>query len=129
MPARKTVNLWISNNKRGEGDNYARAREDYQDKVFEEILTISDDGSRDYTVDEDDGREVVDHDHIQRSRLRVDSRKWMLSKMDPKKYGDRIQQDSNVKIKDKRKQKWLVEVAHVDKAPAITDNNPDTAET
>ena len=33
---------------------------------------------------------TVDHEHIARSRLRVDSRKWMLSKMIPKIYGDRL---------------------------------------
>jgi hypothetical protein len=32
---------------------------------------------------------VVDHENIQRARLRVDSRKWILSKMLPKIYGDR----------------------------------------
>ncbi len=37
--------------------------------------------------------------------------------------------DADVDLIDKRERKWLVEVAHVDKAPAITDNNPDTAET
>jgi hypothetical protein len=31
----------------------------------------------------------VDHDHIARARLRVDSRKWILSKMLPRIYGDR----------------------------------------
>jgi hypothetical protein len=39
-----------------------------------------------------DGEPVlaVDHDHIQRSRLRVDTRKWLLSEMSPKVYGDRL---------------------------------------
>jgi hypothetical protein len=39
----------------------------------------------------EDGREVVDHDHIQRAKLRVETRKWMLGKMAPKKYGDKQQ--------------------------------------
>lgn len=32
---------------------------------------------------------LCDHDHVSRSRLRVDTRKWMLSKMLPKIYGDK----------------------------------------
>ena len=53
------------------------------------MLEISDDGSRDYTATED-GDEIPNHEHIQRSRLRVDSRKWLASKLAPKKYGDRL---------------------------------------
>jgi len=34
---------------------------------------------------------TVDHEHIQRARLRVDTRKWILSKMLPKVYGDKFQ--------------------------------------
>ena len=42
------------------------------------------------TADED-GKETVDHERIARSRLRVDSRKWVASKLLPKVYGDRLQ--------------------------------------
>ena len=35
-------------------------------------------------------RKLQDHEHIQRARLRVDTRKWMLSKMLPKLYGDKL---------------------------------------
>jgi hypothetical protein len=57
----------------------------------EDIIEISDDGSRDYVATSDeDGAHRVDHDHVSRSRLRVDSRKWLLSKLAPKKYGDRV---------------------------------------
>lgn len=73
-------------------ERYARATEIRHDHLFEEILEISDDGRRDYTVD-DEGRKVVDYEHIQRARLRVDSRKWMLAKMNHRKYGDKIQQE------------------------------------
>ena len=33
---------------------------------------------------------VLNGEHIQRSRLRVDTRKWYLSKLNPKKYGDKV---------------------------------------
>lgn len=88
MPAKTTVLRWLNDND-GFRTQYTRAREEQVDSIFEEMLEISDDGRRDYSVGED-GREVVDHDHIQRSKLRVETRKWMLGKMAPKKYGDRI---------------------------------------
>jgi terminase small subunit-like protein len=68
---------------------YARAREYQADHYADEILEIADDGSRDYTKDSE-GRLVVDHDHIQRARLRIEARKWTAAKLKPKKYGDRI---------------------------------------
>ena len=75
------------------GERYARAMEHRWDRMSEEILEISDDGSNDWIerqVGEDQTVTVADHEHIQRSKLRVDSRKWLLSKMMPKKYGDRL---------------------------------------
>lgn len=61
--------------------------------MAEQIIEISDDGTNDtYVVRDEKGNaleERVNHDHIQRSRLRVDARKWLLSKMRPEKYGDR----------------------------------------
>jgi len=77
-------------------ERYARAREDAADTLAAEILEIADDGSRDYkTVIGKDGEpiEVVDQDHIQRSRLRVDARKWIAAKLKPKKYGERVTQE------------------------------------
>lgn len=71
---------------------YARAREVGLHLMAEDVIDISDDGSRDYTTAAD-GREVPDHDHIARSRLRVDSRKWLASKLLPKIYGDKVQQE------------------------------------
>lgn len=67
---------------------YAHAREDRADLWADEIVMISDDGSRDY-VQTEDGREVPDHEHIQRSKLRVDTRKWVMAKHAPKSYGEK----------------------------------------
>lgn len=89
MPSKTTVLRWLRQNEEFRAQ-YARAREDQADAFADEILDISDDGRRDYVPDED-GHEVVDHDHIQRSKLRVETRKWLMGKMAPKKYGDRLQ--------------------------------------
>lgn len=88
MPAQSTVFLWLA--KHAEfSEKYARAREAQADAMLEEILEIADDGKGDKYVD-DEGNERTDQDVIARSRLRVDARKWAMSKMSPKKYGDKL---------------------------------------
>jgi hypothetical protein len=87
MPAHPTVLSWVDENKEF-SDQYARARELGYQGLADELLDIADDGRNDKFRD-DDGHVTVDHDVIARSRLRVDTRKWLLSKMLPKVYGDR----------------------------------------
>lgn len=67
---------------------YAGARARGYQLLADEILEISDE-SRDDIIETETGP-VTNHEVIARSRLRVDSRKWMLSKMLPKVYGDKI---------------------------------------
>lgn len=67
---------------------YARATTIRADLVFDDILDIADSQEGDVIIV--DGQEKVNHDNINRARLRVDARKWMLSKMLPKKYGERL---------------------------------------
>lgn len=69
---------------------YARAREAQADYLADEILDIADDSQYDIAVDAD-GKEIVNTNHIQRDRLRVDSRKWLAGKLKPKKYGEKQQ--------------------------------------
>ncbi len=91
MPAKTTVMRWLADKRYSEFcDQYAHAREAQADHFADEILAIADDGSND-TYTTEDGREIVDHDHIQRSRLRVDTRKWLMVRMAPKKYGDKLE--------------------------------------
>lgn len=68
---------------------YARACEDRAELMADELLSISDNVGHDLVI-LPDGREVVDNAVIQRDRLRVDSRKWLLAKLQPKKYGDKL---------------------------------------
>lgn len=73
MPARPTVYRWIRE-REDFRNNYVRATEDRADHMFDDMLEIADAGSP---------------EDVQRARLRVDTRKWALSKMIPKKYGDK----------------------------------------
>ena len=67
---------------------YAHARQTQYELLADEIVSIADEN---YTTDEHGVRERLSSEAIQRNRLRVDTRKWMLSKMLPKVYGDKIQ--------------------------------------
>src|SRR5215467_15796926 len=69
-----------------------RAREERADLLFERIAEIAEDATGDY-LKKEDGTLVVDHENIQRSRLRVDTMKWMASKLAPRKYGERVEHD------------------------------------
>ena len=73
--------------------HYAHAREAQADLLAAEILEIADDSSGDIITDKD-GRTRLDREFVARARLRVDARKWLASKMAPKKYGDKIEHTS-----------------------------------
>ena len=68
---------------------YAQARDLGLDAMADDLLDIADDGTNDWGYD-DKGNPKPDIDHIKRSALRVDVRKWYLSKLAPKRYGDKI---------------------------------------
>lgn len=70
-------------------EHYARAREARADFLAEEILAIADDGSDDSYTDAN-GTKRTDHDAVTRAKLRVDTRKWIASKLWPTKYGDKL---------------------------------------
>jgi len=87
MPGRTVFFDWL-NDSEDKANQYARACEKRADAIFEEILDIADETSND-TIITDKG-EIPNSEWMQRSRLRVDARKWMLGKMNPKKYGDKM---------------------------------------
>lgn len=78
-------------------EQYARAKEAQADALTEEMLDIADDGSNDWMEKHDkEGSSIgwiVNGEHVQRSRLRLDTRKWIASKLKPKKYGDKVTQE------------------------------------
>lgn len=90
MPSRETVFRWIRSDTEFR-DQYAEAREIGLDSMFDEALEIADDRSQDTIVD-DEGRERLDTEWMQRSRLRIDTRKWYLARAMPKKYGEKVEQ-------------------------------------
>lgn len=107
MPNEQTFYAWLNkaeNESSGDSDlakKYARAREAQADAIFDECLSIADDAENDYMVRENaDGSmvEVVNSENVQRSRLRIDTRKWMAGKLRPKKYGDKLEVEGNIRV-------------------------------
>ena len=72
-------------------EQYTRAMEARAEGMADEMLDIADFGVND--TYEKDGIELTNHDVIARSRLRVDTRRWLLGKLAPKKYGDKVTQE------------------------------------
>lgn len=79
---------------------YARACEERAEAMFDEIIEISDNANADLTIGEK-GNLVIDGEAVQRSRLKIDARKWALSKMFPKKYGDKLDVDHSGEVTQK----------------------------
>lgn len=90
QPDQTTVYRWLRDNEAFR-QQYARAREDQAETLFDQMVTIADTplmGLK--TVTKVTGVEMTEGDMIEHRRLQVETRKWVLGKMAPKKYGDRI---------------------------------------
>jgi hypothetical protein len=92
MPACSTVFKWLAENPEF-SEQYTRAREAQADALFDDVLSIADDARNDWMKSrgEDDAGWVANGEHIQRSKLRIDARKWMAGKLKPKKYGEKLE--------------------------------------
>lgn len=109
MPNVSTVCRWLAADETDDGvdgplrKQYARARETQADTLFDEILDIADNAVNDWMEQNGDCEGWrVNGENIQRSRLRIDARKWMAGKMRPKVYGDQVNLnhtgDVNIKL-------------------------------
>ena len=100
MPTAKTIYSWM---RKYESflTQYAIAKEESADALVEDMLDIADNETTTPVMVEGrplmvDGKPVmgVDSAAVARARLMVDTRKWAASKLKPKKYGEKIQQDT-----------------------------------
>lgn len=132
LPNARTVHRWII---RPVGEvqewfcqQYAVARLTQAQNMFDEILDIADDGANDYmTIHKgDNSYNVEDREVVNRSRLRVDSRKWYLSKVLPKVYGDKLDLTSGGKelpspimaLEPKKEKDTIIDVTPVESPEA-----------
>jgi len=96
MPSVGTVLKWLKEDKDGFLAQYELSKQEQADYLIEEMIDIADDGSNDFmTITGKGGQdyEVENKEVTSRSRLRVDTRKWIASKLKPKKYGDKVTQE------------------------------------
>lgn len=84
----KTFYKWLEESEELQ-ERYKKATQKRADNIFEEMLEIADKQSADMEVNER-GEHVINHNVINRSRLQIDTRKWMLGKLNPTKYGDKL---------------------------------------
>ena len=100
MPRLVTVMRWLNDDAHADFRlQYVRAREAQADFMAEDLLDIADEECTMVKADKHgamgnaEGMVEVTFDAtaVARNRLRVDARKWLMSKMAPKKYGDKLQ--------------------------------------
>lgn len=94
MPSKATVFSWMRKYP-GFLDQYTRAKQESADAIADEMQDIADDATNDWMEKHnEEGEKIgwqVNGEHIQRSRLRIETRKWIASKLKPKKYGDKLE--------------------------------------
>jgi hypothetical protein len=91
MPCASSVSLWRAQHPEFSAQ-YAMAQETRAELGFDDIQEVADNGSNDWMVanDPENPGYRVNGEHIQRSRLRVDTMKWRLARMNAKKFGDKL---------------------------------------
>jgi hypothetical protein len=119
MPARQTVHQWRMRIP-AFNDLYARAREIGMESMGDDLLVIADDDTGDL---DDDGR--PNSANVQRSRLQVDARKFLMSKLAPKVYGDRVEHNHGgeightVTLSDRERMRRLISFTAQDSAAGM----------
>lgn len=96
MPSTVTMFAWMRKHEEFL-NSYTIAKQECADVYAEEIIDIADDGTNDYMAQletDENGEEKIagwkyNGEHVARSRLRVESRKWLMMKLKPKKYGEK----------------------------------------
>jgi len=84
MPGKATVFRWLAQHEEFR-DQYAKATETRADAIFEEMFDIADNVTEEATA-------------VGKARLRIDTRKWALARMNPKKYSDKVSRKSTTSL-------------------------------
>jgi len=92
MPTYRTVIQWLQTDEQFKKD-YEYARDVQYDKMSDDILDIADNGQDD--VDPTTGKS--NWENVNRSRLKVESRKWLLAHMRPGRFGEKQQITADIK--------------------------------
>lgn len=87
-PNKDTIFTWLKTHPEF-SDQYARARRLQIEAFIDDIIDIADETTNDYRLN-DQGEIIPNGECIARSRLRIDARKWLASKLVPKIYGSKL---------------------------------------
>lgn len=90
MPAMSTVFKWLTQQD-AFAEQYAHAREEQAESLADEIVAISDEADVAVKHEGEEVKLALDATAVARNRLRVDARKWVASKLKPKKYGEKVE--------------------------------------
>lgn|SRR5574343_1154267 len=85
MPAESTVWQWVQEDRDAFAGKYARARAIQAERFADELIQLADKAS--------------DSETAQVQRLKIDTRKWVISKILPKKYGDKVEVEQTGEVK------------------------------
>jgi hypothetical protein len=116
MPSSPTVRGWVIEDIDGFAVRYARARDLLLEHWADESISIADDGSNDWMERQrkDGSTEIVlNGEHIHRSRLRIDQRKWLLSKLKPERYGDSLKLTGDLNLNTKTDEQLAARLAQL----------------
>lgn len=131
MPCKATVCLWLSKAFDKEPDElhvlfldkYNNARQVQAEFGADEMKDISDDGSNDWMIKRTRSGEVtvlLDHEHVMRSKLRIETRRWNAERLLAKKYGPNMKHE--ITGKDAAPLTVLVQPVDINKTK--TDQEP-----
>lgn len=94
LPSRGVIMAWAKDPAHPFAEPYRRARELGFWVLVDDLLDIADDGTNDYVErmgkDGEPAGYALNGEAVARSRLRVDARKWVLSKMLPRFFGEKL---------------------------------------
>ena len=141
MPARQTVLRWRREHS-GFDTEYTRARVDQMENWGDDCVEIADDDTLDTMqgVDKQGNViEVANHANVQRDRLRVDTRKFLMSKIARHIYGDKVEHEHSggvvhtVELSDRERMRRLATFMLEDQAasaagPVIIEAQPETVQ-
>ena len=120
MPTRQCVHQWRMRNP-AFNDLYGRAREIGMESMSDDVLVISDDDTGDLLADGSPNSA-----NVQRSRLMVDTRKFLMAKLAPKVYGDKVEHQHTgsvehaVTLSDRERMRRLASFLAQDAAAGVT---------
>lgn len=95
MPSQRTLSDWVARNHLGFAEKYLEAKRISAHFLAEKALDEAYNAADDFYLD-DEGRPIFDGNHVQRSKLIIDTIKWEVSKMLPRIYGDKVTQEFGV---------------------------------